>query len=353
MIKIDKNINKAKTLSSKFYTDNNIFEQSKNIFEDSIQIICSSSELIHLNTYPFTYFDGFLDENLLITKKDGDFLCLSNVCTHRGHVLAQCSNNNDVLQCKYHGRTFALDGVLKNAPGFENTSKFPSDDDNLTQVSLFNWNHFLFISFNKDSEIFNILKQIDKILPDFPYSDLSKAPIRNEYLLDCHWALYCDNYLEGFHIPYVHKGLNDDIDWKNYKTEILDQIVLQKVRSKNLNDSIEYDSGGDMYAYYFFIFPNIMINYYKWGISINVIEPISKDKTRIKYMIYNLKGQSIPKKSSSSVDMVESEDQEVVLSVQKGIKSRFYKSGQFSPSMEKGVHYFHRLISKKIFNFNQ
>ena len=257
------------------------------------------------------------------------------------------------MQCRYHGRTFTLEGALKNAPGFESTEKFPKEDDNLTQIPIFNWNQFLFISFNTNSQIFNILKQIDKVLPDFPYSDLSKIPIRNKYIIDCHWALYCDNYLEGFHIPYVHKGLNDDIDWKNYQTEIFDQIVLQKVKSKNSNDVIEYDGNGDMYAYYFFIFPNIMINYYKWGISINIIEPIAKNKTRIKYMIYNLKGQNVPENSSSSLDTVESEDQEVVLSVQKGVKSRFYKSGKFSPSMEKGVHYFHRLISKKIFNFNQ
>ena len=63
-----------------------------------------------------------------------------------------------------------------------------------------------------------------------------------------------------------------------------------------------------------------MLNFYSWGLSINIIEPISKNKTRIKYMIYNLKGESIPKKTSSSVDAVELEDQEVVLSVQKGVE---------------------------------
>ncbi len=91
-----------------------------------------------------------------------------------------------------------------------------------------------------------------------------------------------------------------------------------------------------------------MINYYRWGISINIIEPISKNRTRIKYRIYNLKGRNIPENSLSSVDTVESEDQRVVLNVQKGIKSRYYKPGRFSPDLEKGVHYFHRLISEKI-----
>jgi len=35
--------------------------------------------------------------------------------------------------------------------------------------------------------------------------------------------------------------------------------------------------------------------------------------------------------------------------VQKGVGSRFYKQGRFSPKMEKGVHHFHTLISKFMF----
>ena len=42
------------------------------------------------------------------------------------------------------------------------------------------------------------------------------------------------------------------------------------------------------------------------------------------------------------------EDEEVVEQVQKGVKSRYYDKGHFSPSMEKGVHHFHLLLSKFI-----
>ena len=84
--------------------------------------------------------------------------------------------------------------------------------------------------------------------------------------------------------------------------------------------------------------------------GINIVEPISKKRTRVKYMMYSLKGEAIPVNSPSSVETVEVEDQEVVLSVQKGVQSRYFISGKFSPQMEKGVHYFHRLISENILN---
>ena len=352
MFNIDKNIDKARTLPSQFYIDDSIFIQSKNIFKNSIQPICSISKINKLKIYPFLYFPKFLDENLLITNDGGDIKCLSNVCTHRGHLVSSCDSNAKLLQCRYHGRTFDLNGKLKNAPGFENALDFPTKSDNLDEVSIFNWHELLFISLSKDKIKFKKLDQIDKVLPDFPYKDLCKIPIENEYIIKCHWALYCDNYLEGFHIPYVHKGLNNDMKWNDYETIILDEIVLQKAISKNNKDIIPYDNNNNIYAYYFFIFPNIMINYYKWGISINIIEPISKNETRIKYMMYNLKQENIPLNSPSSLDIVELEDQEVVLNVQKGVESKYYKSGRFSPDLEQGVHYFHRLISKKLFNLS-
>ena len=351
MIKIDKDIFKSNTLPAKFYSQDNYFEESRiNIFEKSWQIICSENDLLNTKVYPFTYMDSFIGENLVITRSDDGWIrCISNVCTHRGHVIATCQSNTDILQCGYHGRTFDLIGKLKNAPGFENAKDFPTTNDDLVNIPIFNWNNFLLISLDPNDQIEVILSQIDQILPKFPYHQLSK-PILYEYIIDCHWALYCDNYLEGFHIPHVHKGLNNNIDWKAYETKILDKIILQIAKSKTSDNSINYNDEKNIYAYYFFIFPNIMINYYQWGISINIIEPISKVKTRIKYMVYPIKGNEIPQNSASSLDVVELEDQKVILSVQKGIASRYYNVGRFSPKMEKGVHYFHRLISKKILN---
>ena len=78
MIKIDKNINKAKTLSPEFYSGVNFFDQSKSIFNDSIQPICSIYELNGISIYPFTYLPDFLDEPLLITIQDKIIKCMSS-----------------------------------------------------------------------------------------------------------------------------------------------------------------------------------------------------------------------------------------------------------------------------------
>ena len=91
-----------------------------------------------------------------------------------------------------------------------------------------------------------------------------------------------------------------------------------------------------------------MLNFYNWGISINIIEPINKEKTKIRFLSYPINGKKQPSNSGASLDKVEKEDQDIVLSVQKGIKSKFYDRGRYSSQHEIGVHHFHRLICKAI-----
>jgi choline monooxygenase len=88
-----------------------------------------------------------------------------------------------------------------------------------------------------------------------------------------------------------------------------------------------------------------MLNVYTWGVSVNVVEPIGIDKTKIKFYTYLLPGNESAGFSKDMLHQTEMEDEDVVHSVQKGLKSSFYSSGRFSPTREQGVHHFHRLLS--------
>jgi len=112
--------------------------------------------------------------------------------------------------------------------------------------------------------------------------------------------------------------------------------------------SIDY--GEKIAAYYFWLFPNIMLNFYPWGLSINIIKPLSKDKTKVNFYSYVWNEDFLNKGAGADVNKVEIEDQEVVTSVQKGVNSRLYKSGRFSPNMEQGVHHFHTIIKNFMSN---
>jgi choline monooxygenase len=174
--------------------------------------------------------------------------------------------------------------------------------------------------------------------------------LSKDYNINANWALYCDNYLEGFHVPFVHKDLNEVLDYNSYKTEVDKFFNLQIGYGKNKAECFNIpkshkDYGKNIAAYYYWIFPNLMLNFYPWGISINLVCPESNSKTKILFRSYVFDKTKLNHGASSDLDKVEMEDEEIVETVQMGIKSSFYNTGRFSPTMERGVHHFHSLIS--------
>ena len=354
---VSNDITSAETLSSDFYTDEDVFESSKEtIFAQSWQLITNTKNLQKNNQFPFKFLDGFLNEPLVLTKTNGKISCFSNVCTHRAHIVCLENSNSSVLRCRYHGRTFELDGKMKGMPGFDEVKNFPTERDDLETIPTLFWRDFIFVSLNPNINIQSILDDIDHRLQGYEFDKLvlNKNQSRS-YIIESHWALYCENYLEEFHIPFVHKGLTKDIVLDEYQTIVLENGVLQTALCNDSKDAISLnesapDSDKKMYAYYYWIFPNLMLNFYAWGLSINIIEPLGESKTRVKYLTY-----TIPHKKQPIVDdgadlgTVEMEDQAVVQSVHQGVNSRYYETGRYSGRFETGVHHFHRLINS-IFN---
>ena len=84
------------------------------------------------------------------------------------------------------------------------------------------------------------------------------------------------------------------------------------------------------------------------GLSLNIVIPITKTKTKVIFQSYIWDEEKLNIGAGANLDKVEKEDEEIVEKVQLGTASRFYKSGRFSPKMEKGVHHFHSLITEFI-----
>ena len=89
-----------------------------------------------------------------------------------------------------------------------------------------------------------------------------------------------------------------------------------------------------------------MFNFYPWGLSINIVQPININKTKVSFISYVYNANKLDKGAGSGLDKVEQEDEEIVENVQKGLQSSFYKAGRFSSTREQGVHHFHRLLAE-------
>ena len=305
--------------------------------------------------YPFTLLESYLDEPLLLTRDINQQIhCLSNVCTHRGTTLVAepCQTTN--LRCRYHGRQFHLDGQFLSMPEFKEVKNFPAEADNLSRLPLIEWGPWLFTSLGSSGDFDKYFREMRERLSWLPLRDFVFKPERSKsYMVKAHWALYCENYLEGFHIPFVHAGLNAVIDFGNYTTEIFSASNLQLGIAKSDDEIFDLpasspDFGKKVAAYYFFVFPNMMFNFYPWGLSINLVQPMSPELTRVSFLTYVWKEELFNKGAGAGLDTVEMEDEEVVEAVQKGVQSRFYKQGRYSVTREKGTHHFHQLIARAL-----
>ena len=231
---INQNIKKAQTLPACYYKEQNYYNQTlEKIFSNSYQFITDTKQLKKRKKIPFIFLDGSINEPIVLTSDD-KFMCLSNVCTHRAHLVCTKNDAQNTLKCRYHGRNFELNGKIKSAPGFKGAENFPSESDNLKKFPIINWNGLIFASINNNFPIQESLYEIQKIVDWYPFENLihdSKKSIT--YNINSNWAIYCENYLEGFHVPYVHKGLKKDIELSEYKTELGNHFTLQKVKTKN------------------------------------------------------------------------------------------------------------------------
>jgi len=238
---------------------------------------------------------------------------------------------------------------MKHMPEFEKAVGFPNDSDNLPRFEIKTWKGMHFIS-----------QGGAKKLPWASISDRFEFLNIEEYLHDnsrdrdhsisANWMLYVDNYLEGFHIPFVHPELNQALDYSGYTTEVFDGGVLQI--GKAMEGDIKFnlpeghpDYGQDIAAYYLWLFPNMMFNFYPWGLSLNIVIPVSPNETRVLYRGYVKDANLAEQGAGSILDTVEIQDQNIIEQVHKSMRSKVYDRGRYSPTREQGVHHFHRIIS--------
>ena len=351
---IHSDIAKAKTIDTAYYTSEACYEESKDkIFARSWQLVGDTDKVKEPGAaYPITLLEGYLNEPLLITRdKEGALHCMSNVCTHRGNLVVYEPCKLNQLRCKYHGRLFALDGTFISMPEFKEVEDFPTVADNLHSLPLQQWGKLLFTSLDTALPFEDVFGEMMQRIYWFPVNDLQfRADLSRDYFVKANWALYCENYLEGFHIPFVHAGLNQVLDFGEYTTEVFRYSNLQLGIGKKGDVCFELpssapDHGKEVAAYYFWVFPNMMFNFYPWGLSINIVLPTSVSTCKVSFLTYVSDASKLNLGAGSGLDSVELEDEEVVENVQKGIRSRFYTYGRYSVKREQGTHHFHSLIA--------
>jgi choline monooxygenase len=363
---VNEQIECAHTLASRFYTDPSILEIEKTkIFRKTWQLVgtldqrCGEANgakrtIADLETY-FTA-DVAGEPVVIVRDKQGTLRALSNVCRHRAGPIALGAGCKNVLRCQYHGWTYTLDGRLIGTPDVDGVEFFDRSTMGMFALRLETWEKFIFVNFDPAAEPLSAyLGDIPQQACGFQFDGLHPVE-RRDYVIDCNWKVYVDNYLEGYHIPIAHPSLMREIDYSQYRTDTFRYHSQQfaPIRGMNPDDTAEraYAPGiGLQEALYFWIFPNLMLNIYPDNISTNLIVPLSHEKTLTIFEWFfhdpgSAKVQERVRKAVAFSDEVQQEDIGLCENVQKGLRSSTYDRGRYSVKRENGVHHFHMLLSE-------
>jgi choline monooxygenase len=352
---VDPIISRAATLPAAFYHDAALHARTvERIFARSWQFAGEAGALKAAgHVRPFTLLEGCLDEPLVLVRgQDGELRCLSNVCTHRAALVVEGEGHVHGLRCRYHGRRFGLDGRLVSMPEFDDVEGFPTPRDDLPRLPLERFGPLLFTALDGTVPFADWIGPVRDRVGWMPLERMvPDSSTSRDYLIEASWIAYCDNYLEEFHIPYVHGASLAALDYAAYRTERFAHGNLQFGFTRDGEPGFDLpaghpDAGQPVAAWYFWLFPNLMLNFYPWGLSLNVVVPLGPARTRVIFRSFVLDPARRGEGLGADLHRVEMEDEEVVESVQRGVRSRLYERGRFSPRREVGTHHFHEMLAR-------
>lgn len=342
----------ASTIPASWYTDKRIFDlELQTVFARSWQFAGRLDQLQAQGQYVTTEIAR--EPIVVVRGSDQKLRGFFNVCRHHAAaVMNEPAGTAPHLRCPYHGWTYTLEGELKGTPDFSEVCNFDRGENSLLPVETDVWEKWVFIRVENDRP---------NAIEDFLDADLRKQikalgldklhwMERRHYTFDCNWKVFVDNYLDGgYHVPFLHKGLDSVLDYSKYTIENGEHFCLQS--SPMVQEGAEAQTGAvrkGYRAFYYWIYPNLMINWYDGAMDTNLVIPLAVDRTEVIFDFYFPEvSEAASEHNRASIEVgqrIQDEDEAICKSVQNGLSSRAYQAGRLSVRREAGEHLFHRLL---------
>ncbi|HYV35349.1 MAG TPA: SRPBCC family protein [Gemmataceae bacterium] len=349
-------LSNAHTIPSQWYIDPEVHDAERHaIFGSTWQALGRADQVAEPGSF-FT-IDLAGDPILVLRDQQGILRAFYNVCRHKAsQVINETQGKLTKLRCRYHGWTYDLAGALRGTPEFDGVEGFCREHNGLVPLAVEAWGPLVFVNAAPSNQIKPLVDFLAP-LPDRT-ANLGLEHLwfvqRREYEIACNWKVFVDNYLDGgYHVNTVHPALAGALDYSRYRTEIIGNTSVQSSPIIPSDDpAIAKVRTGD-HAYYWWIFPNLMINMYSGVMDANVVLPLGPERCKVIFDFYFARtdgpdARQFIDQSMAVAHQVQLEDGEVCEQVQRGLRSRSYSTGRFSVRREAAGYHFHRLLASRL-----
>lgn len=327
----------APTLPAKtYFCEERYKEEFDKIFKKEWIYVLHESQIPEPGSYET--FEFGLVPLLIVRGKDDIVRAFYNVCVHRGHILATGSGTANSFVCPYHAWTFQTDGTLRGAPGAR-VSDMPSCTRSLRQVETHIRDGFIFVRLEEGEDDFDekfggFFEELNRTMPNLSrmrFARRYKEPVK------CNWKIMVENYLECYHCPVTHPALAELVDLPNFRIFQHEYYLTTSAPAGSPdNSAFSYKPRKHMQKEFngWGLWPNCSFNIFPGQDNILIFHmvPSAAEETYGYCDFFFLDGEVDEEAEALmkwEVDTLETEDNDLIMSAHKGMKSGALDHGTF------------------------
>jgi Rieske 2Fe-2S family protein len=292
------------------------------------------------------------EQLIMVRDRGGELHAFFNVCRHRGTQLCKDATGqfSETIQCPYHAWTYALDGRLIGAPHMNEVEGFDKQHYPLHEAAVAEWEGFVFVNIARKPQPFaECFAPMLKRLSRFELPSL-KVGHRQRYEVNANWKLVFQNYSECLHCPMIHPELSVVLPYTSGANDLTRGPFLggyMEIREPNESATLtgracgrllsDHIAGDDTRrAYYYTLMPNMALSIHPDYANYYLLTPVAVDKTIVETeWMFNPRNEGDPKFNPQDAidfwDVTNRQDWDICERSQRGIHSRRYEPGPYSP----------------------
>lgn len=295
---------------------------------------------------------------VVVTRdRDGVLRALSNVCRHRGMILAEGCGPTMALSCPNHAWTYGLDGRLKGAPRSSVEEDFDPSTIRLPEYAVFEWGPFLLVNLDPDAEPpLAELALMDATLAD---AGLDLALMRRsgdvvDWNIEANWKIVIENYLECYHCAWVHRDFSEVFDVLEYRyaAEPVGDLLASTAPVKKQPQQLLATDGPSVDSHWYLLFPGATVNVYPGvgAVELTWYWPVDADTTGARTVVL-VAPDATPdyeRQVTGLLMQVGEEDNIVCEGMHRGMRSGSLDRVRVLPGNEPLIAHFHGLLAERV-----
>jgi phenylpropionate dioxygenase-like ring-hydroxylating dioxygenase large terminal subunit len=290
---------------------------------------------------------------LAVRGSDGAVRVFRNACRHRGSELVSGAGCKKAFVCRYHGWTYGLDGALRHVPHEEGFPDLERASRGLVPVASREVSGLVFVT-QEEPALSNAA--LDAFPPLVPSGHQLLGV--QEYETPANWKIFCEGFLEGYHIRSTHPGSFYPLQYDNlnvvetfgpHRRIAFPYRAIEKLRGAPPGER----SAEGKLTYVYHLFPNAMVATFPGRMLLVVLEPLDTGRTLGTTWALAARGAddagagAALAKANDLVGNGAAEDREVACAIQRSLASganEFFEFGR----CEAAIGHFHRTLGEAL-----